>query len=155
MRRSGSSIAQRWGGVVMLLSVAGITDSASAQLRTVVSRAVTVYVSTSSDAVSPMVTVSVVGPMAASNVTSQVVTVLVSPRGPAGFVEAVSRAITLRHRCPADFDDSGGTPDTGDIDAFFLAWLAGDPAADVDRSGGTPDSEDIDYFFSRWLTGGC
>lgn len=102
-----------------------------------------------------MVTISVVGPMAASNVTSQVVTVLVSPRGPAGFVEAVSRTITLLYRCPADFDESGGTPDIGDIDAFFIAWLAGDPAADVDRSGGTPDTLDIDYFFSRWLNGGC
>lgn len=57
--------------------------------------------------------------------------------------------------CSADFDGSGGTPDAGDIDAFFTAWLSGDATADTDCSGGTPDAGDIDSFFSQWLAGGC
>jgi hypothetical protein len=57
--------------------------------------------------------------------------------------------------CAADFDRSGGTPDVSDIDAFFSAWLAGDPNADADCSGGTPDVSDIDAFFQQWLAGGC
>lgn len=57
--------------------------------------------------------------------------------------------------CAADFNASGGTPDASDIDAFFSAWLAGDPTADADCSGGTPDSGDIDVFFGQWLAGGC
>jgi hypothetical protein len=57
--------------------------------------------------------------------------------------------------CPADFDASDGTPDAGDIDAFFLAWLNGDPTADTDCSGGTPDAGDVDAFFVAWLAGGC
>jgi hypothetical protein len=57
--------------------------------------------------------------------------------------------------CAADFDRSGGTPDAGDIDAFFIAWLAGDPTADTDCSGGTPDTNDIEDFFAQWLGGGC
>lgn len=52
-----------------------------------------------------------------------------------------------------DFDNSGGTPDVGDIDAFFTSWLAGEDAADVDGSGGTPDVSDIDIFFRAWLEG--
>jgi enterochelin esterase-like enzyme len=57
--------------------------------------------------------------------------------------------------CPADFDATGGTPDAGDIDAFFSAWLAGDFTADADCSGDTPDSGDVDTFFAAWLAGGC
>lgn len=57
--------------------------------------------------------------------------------------------------CVADFDASGGTPDAGDIDAFFVSWLAGEPSADADCSGGTPDASDIDQFFQEWLAGGC
>jgi hypothetical protein len=57
--------------------------------------------------------------------------------------------------CPADFDASGGTPDSTDISAFFNAWLLGDPTADTDCSGGTPDTQDIQEFFSAWLAGGC
>jgi hypothetical protein len=57
--------------------------------------------------------------------------------------------------CTADFDGSGGTPDAGDIDAFFAAWLSGDASADADCSGGTPDAGDIDTFFAQWLAGGC
>jgi hypothetical protein len=57
--------------------------------------------------------------------------------------------------CVADYDLSGGTPDAGDIDAFFNAWLAGEAGADADCSGGTPDAGDIDTFFTQWLNGGC
>jgi hypothetical protein len=57
--------------------------------------------------------------------------------------------------CAADFDNSGGTPDAGDIDAFFASWLMGEPSSDVDCSGGTPDAGDIDVFFLQWLAGGC
>jgi hypothetical protein len=57
--------------------------------------------------------------------------------------------------CAADFDRSGGTPDSTDIDAFFTAWLAGAGNADSDCSGGTPDSSDINVFFGQWLAGGC
>lgn len=57
--------------------------------------------------------------------------------------------------CAADFNNSGGTPDTEDLDAFFSAWLAGDALADVDASGGTPDTADIGAFFDLWLAGGC
>jgi hypothetical protein len=62
--------------------------------------------------------------------------------------------VTVPTDCPADFDQSGGTPDAGDVDAFFIAWLAGDNAADFDESGGTPDASDVDAFFIAWL-GGC
>jgi head-tail adaptor len=57
--------------------------------------------------------------------------------------------------CPADYDASGGTPDTTDIDAFFTDWLTGEECADADCSGGTPDSSDITAFFNAWLAGGC
>jgi hypothetical protein len=57
--------------------------------------------------------------------------------------------------CSADFDNSGGTPDAGDVDAFFTAWLAGLASADADCSGGTPDAGDVDEFFTQWLAGGC
>jgi probable HAF family extracellular repeat protein len=57
--------------------------------------------------------------------------------------------------CAADFDQSGGTPDTTDIDAYFSAWLTGDTPADADCSGGTPDTTDIETFFVQWLNGGC
>jgi hypothetical protein len=52
-----------------------------------------------------------------------------------------------------DFDMSGGTPDSTDIEAFFIAWLTGDASADVDDSGGTPDVTDISVFFEAWLQG--
>jgi hypothetical protein len=57
--------------------------------------------------------------------------------------------------CSADYDLSGGTPDAGDIDAFFSDWLLGEARADADCSGGTPDAGDIDTFFAQWLNGGC
>jgi hypothetical protein len=70
-------------------------------------------------------------------------------------VRVFVRACTASCPCVADFDGSGGTPDAGDIDAFFVNWLAGDASADADCSGGTPDAGDIDSFFVQWLAGGC
>lgn len=57
--------------------------------------------------------------------------------------------------CPADFNDSGGTPDDADVTAFFEAWNAGEPCADVNDSGGTPDDADVTIFFELWNAGGC
>lgn len=57
--------------------------------------------------------------------------------------------------CVADFDGSGGTPDSSDIAQFFAAWLAGNECADTDCSGGTPEASDINVFFARWLAGDC
>jgi hypothetical protein len=67
----------------------------------------------------------------------------------------ISNPATLTVRCAADFDNSGGTPDITDIDAFFSTWLLGDATADSDCSGGTPDAADVEYFFTAWLAGGC
>jgi formylglycine-generating enzyme len=73
-----------------------------------------------------------------------------------GFIGfRISQPPTASCPCPADFDQSGGTPDINDIDAYFTAWLAGEPTADADCSGGTPDINDIDAFFAAWLAGGC
>lgn len=82
-----------------------------------------------------------------------------SGAGPCNII--TSNAATLEVRdcpygsCPADYDASGGTPDTTDITAFFGDWLAGADCADADCSGGTPDGTDITVFFDAWLAGGC
>lgn len=81
--------------------------------------------------------------------------VLFKPGSPSSGLVAVQGPSAPPCPCAADFDNSGGTPDVGDIDAFFSAWLAGDPTADVDCSGGTPDVGDVDLFFGQWLAGGC
>lgn len=57
--------------------------------------------------------------------------------------------------CPADFNQSGGTPDDADVAAFLQAWNQGDRCGDVNRSGGTPDDSDIAFFFQQWAAGGC
>jgi len=57
--------------------------------------------------------------------------------------------------CPADFNDSGGTPDDADVTAFFQAWNDGEECADVNLSGGTPDDADVTMFFELWNAGGC
>lgn len=73
-----------------------------------------------------------------------------------GSISFVDTTRTLQAcPCVADFDGSGGTPDSADIDAFFAAWAAGLASADADCSGGTPDAGDIDVFFTTWLAGGC
>jgi hypothetical protein len=78
-------------------------------------------------------------------------------RNSCGSVVSRSVAVTVLPPCPcaADFDGSGGPPNTNDVTVFFNAWLAGNPAADVDCSGSTPDTADIDVFFNEWLAGGC
>lgn len=73
--------------------------------------------------------------------------------GTQGYALVVTGGVSELPACIGDFDASGGTPDTGDIDAYFTAWLAGDPAADVDLSGATPDASDIEVFFAAWLAG--
>lgn len=57
--------------------------------------------------------------------------------------------------CIADFDRSGGTPDTTDVALYFDLWLAGNATTDTDCSGGTPDTNDVELFFTQWLAGGC
>ncbi|NUQ67478.1 MAG: hypothetical protein HUU18_04250 [Phycisphaerales bacterium] len=57
--------------------------------------------------------------------------------------------------CPADYNNSGGTPDDADVAAFFNAWNAGEPCADTNASGGTPDDADVATFFLLWNNGGC
>lgn len=78
---------------------------------------------------------------------------------PCGHVTSPAAALTVRDcpygACAADYDGSGGTPDTTDIIAFFADWLAGAECADVDCSGGTPDGTDIGVYFAAWLAGGC
>lgn len=53
--------------------------------------------------------------------------------------------------CPADFNQDGGVDGT-DVEAFFIAWSAGEPTGDFDRSGGI-DGQDVEAFFARWTTG--
>jgi hypothetical protein len=55
--------------------------------------------------------------------------------------------------CPADFNQDGGI-DGADIEAFFLAWEAGESNADVNVDGGV-DSSDVEAFFLVWSAGGC
>lgn len=55
--------------------------------------------------------------------------------------------------CFADFNQDGGI-DGSDIDAFFLAWEAGDFSADVNDDGGV-DGSDVDRFFQAWEAGAC
>ncbi|MBX3410266.1 MAG: matrixin family metalloprotease [Phycisphaeraceae bacterium] len=61
--------------------------------------------------------------------------------------------ISVVSPCPADFNGDGGV-DGGDVEAFFLAWEAGDPAADVNGDGGI-DGGDVETFFVAWEAGGC
>jgi hypothetical protein len=76
-----------------------------------------------------------------------------------GSATSLPATVTIRQcsygACAADYDASGGTPDSSDISEFFTAWLEGADCADVDCSGGTPDSSDISSFFTLWLAGGC
>ncbi|MBS0198234.1 MAG: DNRLRE domain-containing protein [Planctomycetes bacterium] len=55
--------------------------------------------------------------------------------------------------CPADFNRDGGV-DGGDVEAFFLAWEAGDASTDVNSDGGV-DGADVEVFFIAWEAGGC
>ncbi|MBS0196585.1 MAG: DUF11 domain-containing protein [Planctomycetes bacterium] len=53
--------------------------------------------------------------------------------------------------CVGDFNQDGGV-DGVDVQDFFAAWGAGDPAADVNADGGV-DGSDVAYFFLRWQAG--
>lgn len=64
-----------------------------------------------------------------------------------------SDEVLLEVFCYADFNRDGGV-DGGDIEAFFISWEAGDPAADVNADGGV-DGADIETFFGAWAAGGC
>jgi hypothetical protein len=55
--------------------------------------------------------------------------------------------------CPADFNQDGGV-DGADVQAFFLAWQAGDSIADTNQDGGV-DGADVQAFFIPWQNGGC
>ncbi|MBL8999730.1 MAG: immunoglobulin domain-containing protein [Phycisphaerae bacterium] len=66
--------------------------------------------------------------------------------------ETISDPATLRV-CHGDYNCDGGF-DGGDIEAFFAAWEAGDPAADVNADGAT-DGGDIGNFFTAWEGGLC
>jgi len=71
-----------------------------------------------------------------------------SPSSTAAFT-----VISCSPPCPADFNQDGGV-DGADIEAFFIAWEAGEPASDVNADGGT-DGADIETFFTAWQAGGC
>ncbi len=55
--------------------------------------------------------------------------------------------------CIADYNGDGGV-DGADVEAFFIDWQAGDPAADVNQDGGV-DGGDVETFFLAWEAGGC
>ncbi|MBS0195573.1 MAG: PQQ-dependent sugar dehydrogenase [Planctomycetes bacterium] len=55
--------------------------------------------------------------------------------------------------CPADFNRDGGV-DGGDVEAFYLVWIAGLSQADVNFDGGV-DGADVARFFEAWEAGGC
>lgn len=76
----------------------------------------------------------------------------------AGIVRQPVPALAFTHggdanTCPADFNQDGGV-DGADVDAFFMAWEAGESAADVNLDGGV-DGADVDTFFMAWEAGGC
>jgi hypothetical protein len=55
--------------------------------------------------------------------------------------------------CPADFDQDGGV--TGaDVEAFFLAFEAGEACGDTDQDGGVTGA-DVEAFFIAFEAGGC
>jgi hypothetical protein len=55
--------------------------------------------------------------------------------------------------CPADFDQDGGV--TGaDVEAFFLAFEAGEACGDTDQDGGITGA-DVEAFFIAFEAGGC
>lgn len=70
-----------------------------------------------------------------------------------GSITSAAASITVEHYCPADFNQDGGV-DGGDVEPFFIAWEAADPAADVNRDGDV-DGNDVEVFFIAWQAGGC
>lgn len=61
--------------------------------------------------------------------------------------------LPLRPPCTADFNGSGGQPDSADLIAFIAAFRNADPAADLNNSGG-PDARDV-LLFIRAFRAGC
>lgn len=78
-------------------------------------------------------------------ITQSAMTTLTRGEGTADFV------IVMGVPCVADFNGDGGV-DGSDVEAFFVAWSAGN--ADVDASGGV-DGADIAVFFEAWQLGSC
>ncbi len=73
-----------------------------------------------------------------------------------GSVTSTAATVTVTPEplpCPADYNQDGGV-DGADIEAFFIAWVAGDARADVNEDGGV-DGSDVDAFFVVWGAGGC
>ena len=55
--------------------------------------------------------------------------------------------------CVGDFNQDGGI-DGADVEAFFIAWEAGNNSADVNLDGGV-DGGDVEVFFLAWENGSC
>jgi len=71
--------------------------------------------------------------------------------GPQGFAVVASGIVGESTICPGDFNQDGGA-DGLDIEAFFLAWSAGETIADANLDGGV-DGADIEAFFTVWEIG--
>ncbi|MCX5690239.1 MAG: hypothetical protein NTV94_10745 [Planctomycetota bacterium] len=81
--------------------------------------------------------------------------------GEVGVIDGFTlKTLSLEHACGtpcpgcvADFNEDGGV-DGADVNAFFRAWVQGDPCADANQDGGV-DGSDIGAFFDVWEAGGC
>jgi hypothetical protein len=71
--------------------------------------------------------------------------------GPQGYALVASGLVGEGTHCPGDFNQDGGV-DGLDIEAFFIAWSAGEAAADLNEDGGI-DGGDIEAFFLAWECG--
>lgn len=69
---------------------------------------------------------------------------------PGGYLSSLSLRVTAHPG--ADFNIDGGV-DGSDIEAFFIAWQAGESHADFNLDGGI-DGSDIESFFVAWENGG-
>ena len=68
----------------------------------------------------------------------------------AGYLSSLTFRVTAHPG--ADFNIDGGV-DGADIEAFFIAWQAGEAHADFNLDGGI-DGSDIEAFFIAWENGG-
>jgi hypothetical protein len=73
--------------------------------------------------------------------------------GVLGTQTLVAGGTLVETLCVGDFNGDGGI-DGSDVDAFFIAWTAGDLASDVNQDGGI-DGSDVDTFFLAWEAGSC
>ena len=69
------------------------------------------------------------------------------------FTDLSEGIFTAALGCPVDFNSDGGI-DGSDVDAFFVAWAAGDQTADLNENGAV-DGADTTEFFRRWSAGAC